>query len=283
LFLLLQGCSEEPNIQGSTSGSTATAHVVSGKVTDFAGRPLVGARVEILGHALSTGASTNSYPTTDGNGAYSVTVTPGRYSVNAFYDAPFNGKLFRYALHPADGASGQDYDSSQGIVRDFVWKVSGLRAGAETSQDNAASYYGGAATFSIGDIHSESGPQTNHFGEEFPQGFTAEITLTPDGPLIDGSTGTPIVSKHDAAFPLDAEWTQFDIPVGRYTLTGQITEPDGSTHKLQVLDIATFADITGKTPQPSGVLEFEPEQSASGGVRPVNAVLIYGPPYDPLV
>src|SRR3546814_11710318 len=53
-----------------------------------------------------------------------------------------------------------------------------------------------------------------------------ELTLTPSGPLIDGSEGKTLVLRQG-----DHYWVQFgyleDIPIGRYTVTAILKNKDG--------------------------------------------------------
>lgn len=48
-----------------------------------------------------------------------------------------------------------------------------------------------------------------------------ELTLTPVGPLLDGSSGKPLTWR------LGEDYTREDVPVGTYTLTARHVSPGG--------------------------------------------------------
>lgn len=65
-----------------------------------------------------------------------------------------------------------------------------------------------------------------------PEGTRVQLTLTPQGPLLDGSTGRPLswelkVRNNTGKNAFSA--TINDIPLGVYTAHARVTTPDGNT------------------------------------------------------
>jgi Carboxypeptidase regulatory-like domain len=253
---------------------------VTGLVTDGAGKPLANAEISIYGTTMAAGEDVSFFPKTGADGTYGLAVPEGNYQVSATYDLTYEAKRFRFTLHPTDNVKGQSYPSRDGIDRDFVLKVGGLRPGGERAPDAAYSYYGGEVELTISDVYDESF-QTNHFATEFPQGFTAEVTFTPEGPLADGSTGQTVTSSHQVSSKYQAAWTKIDLPIGKYRVTGRITRPDGTSRALQVIASKQSWDLTNHAPQDSDTLLFEPDTGSTGGTREMAVRFIYGAPYPP--
>jgi hypothetical protein len=67
--------------------------------------------------------------------------------------------------------------------------------------------------------------------DALPEGTRIQLTLTPQGPLLDGSAGRPlnwnlqVRNTGRNAF----ETTLNDIPLGAYTASARVTTPDGNT------------------------------------------------------
>ncbi|WP_375771072.1 carboxypeptidase-like regulatory domain-containing protein [Archangium gephyra] len=257
-------------------GGGARPGQVTGLVTDGAGKPLAGAEISIYGDTLADGEEVSFFPKTGADGTYALAVPEGIYQVSATYDLTYEAKRYRFTLHPTDNVAGESYPSGEGIDRDFVLKVSGLRPGGERNPSAGFSYYGGEVELKISDVYDESF-QTNHFATEFPQGFTAEVTFTPEGPLADGSTGAPVTSSYEVISKFRAAWTKIDLPIGKYRVTGRITRPDGTSRDLQV--IAASHLLINHAPQASDTLLFEPSTGVTGGTREMEVRFIYGAPY----
>jgi len=135
--------------------------------------------------------------TTDTNGDYRIALDPPNSSwhMSALYKTTLNGFEYTFDLDPVDDSP---FVGADGGVRDFVWRLTG-----PTPQGGGA--YGGTVNIYIdfsGDLTID--PQY------------VQLTLTPDGPLVDGSTGTVVTGTGDR---LD------DVPVGRYVATAAYVEP----------------------------------------------------------
>jgi hypothetical protein len=118
-------------------------------------------------------------------------------------------------------------DPSSGVTKDFTWKIQGPQPGADGTQ--YADYYGVTLRLNLRVLSS------------LPDGASFTFTLTPNGMLIDGSTGQPLTftrTPQDLSTPagqgqpLDHTDDLYDIPIGDYTITGQVTGADGSTQAV---------------------------------------------------
>jgi hypothetical protein len=177
--------------------------------------------------AISLGAQT------DANGQYTLRVTDNFYEVRAYHTVEYNGQSYTLPLHPVDGEVDRVLDSRPGIVKDFVWKLSGLTGFVNLDTNKASSYYGG------GLILTGSDPTDIARTVTFPAGTTLEVTATPTGPLIDGRQGETKVFKYqpkNTALYLDPENDRSlkDIPIGPYTVTARAVAPNGAATPLRV-------------------------------------------------
>ncbi len=188
---------------------------VRGYVKDAAGKPLPGARV-LVESSLAGGFATSVTAKTDQNGYYEAAVPQGSCRVSmSGYPVRYNGRTYAMPLHPADGEC--DYFASgKGHVENLVLRSWGVADPLHVEEDPKYSgyYYGGAVRviWRVDDI----GP-----------GGTVEVTLTPQGPLLDGSKGRTLVfrlpNKHGGDINLN------DIPVGRYALTARLLDGGEAT------------------------------------------------------
>ncbi len=215
--------------QGKAASTKAEPGVVSGKITDSAGKPIEGAEVRILG-TTSAGEDVSYYPKSGADGTYSTRVADGVYSIDASLTRDYSGRSFEFTLHPTDNTD-NEFDSQGGIARDFVWKLSGFEPGG--LKENYFSYYGGNIQMSY-----RTPDDAQFYGIPYPEESVATFTLTPTGPLADGSQGKPIKFERTAADldrsdgAIDDTSNLYDIPLGPYTLTGTLKTPDGTSVPL---------------------------------------------------
>lgn len=257
-------------------GNAAGPGIVSGTALDAAGNPLVDAEVVILGTTFQGGEDVSFYPRTEADGTYSIEVPEGNYSVSASHTLTFDGRRYRLNLWPGDGKRGKSYPSKAGITQNFTLRLSGLRPDGEMNPDAGYSYYGGQSDFAVQDVYNESFT-TSHFAAEFPEGFTARVTLTPDGPLLDGSQGQPVVFEKKVVSMYDASFNGIDIPLGKYTVAAVATKPSGDVRVLQVIRVGPYTTGALPAPAPSAPFVFMPDTTT--GVKTMGAAFIYGAPY----
>jgi hypothetical protein len=226
---------------------------VVGRAVNSAGRPLPGVTAGIYGTTIA-GANTRFEAETDAAGLFSQRVPEGIYGVSAYYKVRFNNKNYNFTLFPKDGTTAKKHDSAPGVVKEFVWKIAGLKPGAEAGDadtgNEALKYYGGY-------VYLRS--KEEGFGGDrvyFPAGSTLVVTLTPRGSLIDGSTGQ--VKTFRRAFAKDVTsgiaTHLMDIPIGLYTLQAQVLLPGGTSKALGVKNSGAFDAPFA----PSVNVDFEP-------------------------
>ena len=183
---------------------------VYGTVKDMAGKPLAGAVVFIDGVY-----DNNMVLTTKSDGAYRMRLPPGAYRVTATLEHEFDGQLFKVDLRPNTTDS---FSYDDGAVRNFTWALSGRKVKPDMGE------FGGFIYVNIG-----SG---EHFVEDT---HNITYTLTPSGPLIDGSTGEVIVRK--GGRPRTADYGKInDVPIGRYVITGVYAPPGMKPQTLKFRD-----------------------------------------------
>lgn len=258
-------------------GGGQRAGAMTGLATDAAGNPLAGVEVSIYGTTLAGGEDVQFDVKTGADGRYELDLPAGNYASSAYWDFTFNGRRYRQELHPVKG-HWDDEPSRDGIVRDFVWRLSGLHPRYERSEGETYAYYGGAANVSVIDVYYESW-QTNHFASEFPNGFTVEVTLVPQGPLADGSQGSTVTwtEKVDAAG--DADFKLVDVPLGRYAASAKAIKPDGTERALGITYTGKYGGSSDGAPQATADLEFLPESGITGGLSVMSLRMVYGAPY----
>lgn len=187
----LTGCVTGPSGPGP---ARQQAGVVKGHVTDSQGRPISGAEV-FADNTLFYDA--NLLATTDENGYYEIRLdadVPGTWRIGGSVTAPVGDGHYRFSLHPV---SDETFLGEDGAIRDLEWRLSGRPTPGDSR------YYG--ALVYVYDV-SQS--------EEFLEPESVELTFTPDGPLIDGSDGSPITTSING-------YQVEDVPVGDYRVTAR--------------------------------------------------------------
>ena len=256
--------------------------MVFGSVVTADGRPVVGAEISVVGTLDDDGDYVAYKPRTDAQGRFLAAVLPGEFSISGLYSTEYLGKRYTFGLAPETGTGDETFPIRDApLEHNFVWQISGRRPGTEGSREDGTAFHGGQAQFSMVDVYGLH-MQDTYFADEFGSGFEAKVELTPEGPLVDGSTGATYTSSHRVTIPNEAEWTDIDIPIGRYRLAVTIVRADGSTKAVDVLGVGPMPGGPKERQQPPVYLTFEPEAANVGGVRAMRVVLAYGPPYDPV-
>lgn len=223
---------------GNPNGSSGVeAGVVKGLVVDTQGKPLPGLKVVVENTVFH---ASYVYGTTGQDGRYRVEVPNGGWKVSVQLERQFQGRSYRFDLHPDNPDA---FTGTEGAVRNFSWKLSGPRPEGNR-------FYGG--TVALYRVFGDDG--------EFFEMPEVELTLTPDGPLIDGSTGQPVTARPEAS----ADEVR-DIPLGSYVVTARHT-PQGKPPTqmlIRVRNTGTLANsvtATFNTPTPElaiHVMELE--------------------------
>ena len=183
----------------------------TGTVTDTKGNPMAG--IEVVVENTLVGNHRYGAAVTDDKGRYRIPLSQvGTFHASAYVVKTFNGRQYRLPLHPDNDAA----YSNEGAVRNFQWKLSGPKP------TQLEGFYGATADMA-GDI-----------GLPLDDPEHIEFTLTPQGKLIDGSTGAVLKLKCGA--PMTAHYNSLvDIPIGRYTVSA-IYLKTNQRLKLRVTD-----------------------------------------------
>lgn len=225
----LQACDASAPVTGSV---LETGHA-TGKVVDTRGEPLAGARI-LLDNAIFHASYIDA--TTRDDGTYRIRVQPGAWKAHASFKQTYNGKTYTLELRPDN----HDSFADEGAVRNFTWKLEGRTPG------NDYGYYGGFIQLST-DIG---------FHEDME---AIELTLTPDGPLIDGSPGRTLRLRMGDHYWVDRYQIE-DVPIGRYVVTATLESDDGP-RPLKIQDWHARGDF-----EPAFQLDFLPKSDRTPGI-----------------
>lgn len=135
----------------------------TGKVVDTRGNAVAGAKI-LLDNTVFYASYING--STRPDGTYRIRLQPGAWKAQASLVREYNGRTYSLRLHPDN----IDAFDEQGAVRNFTWKLEGRHPESDYG------YYGGFIQLST-DLD---------FSSDLDD---IELTLTPSGPLIDGSPG----------------------------------------------------------------------------------------------
>lgn len=204
------------------TGCTAQPNIICGRLVDGQGMALTNAIIQIEG-VSNDGENVQYIPPVAQDGTYSVQVATGFYKVSAYAQATYQGAMWQLALHPDDN-SNRGLPSVNGIVKNFTWLLTGTIP--DENPSNFLSHYGAA-------INVTASGQT--LDQDIPQGSNLHFTLTPQGPLIDGSTGQTLTFDRtvEVASSLNDSFLE-DIPLAVYTIAVSGTTPDGNSLNLSI-------------------------------------------------
>ncbi|MER7498696.1 hypothetical protein AB0L05_00105 [Nonomuraea pusilla] len=196
------------------SAAAAEPYVVKGKAVDSAGRPIKGVKVVVKDQRYY---NSDIVLNTGGDGGYSAPLPhePSSWVAGASLTRQYHGTWYTFDLEPSSTGS---FRAGAGAVRDFTWRVTGRRPGAD------GRYYGGlvATNLWFDDLPEETVDQDN-----------VRLKLTPTVPLIDGSRGK-VISGRKPVYT-DSGWAVVDVPLGRYKITATYRSPSsGKVYPLQV-------------------------------------------------
>ncbi|WP_019012104.1 carboxypeptidase-like regulatory domain-containing protein [Deinococcus aquatilis] len=171
--------------------ASATPYLVTGTVKDAAGRPVPGAQIAV-DNTYFDGAELHTVTNSKGQYRIDLKQTLGAWQVVGWVQRTYHGETYRLPLQPDKAAA---FGGASGAARNFTWRISG-------KTPNGGVY--GARFYALDGFSSD--------GEVVERG-DLEVTLTPEGPLLDGSPGKPITVRYNA--PLN------DVPLGRYRVTAR--------------------------------------------------------------
>ena len=207
---------------------------VRGTVLDSLGHPIKGAIVRIE-PALTGGMVTVK---TNAQGEYvASSLLNMPYLANAWVQMPYRGQKFCLRVDSVNEAGYEPFDVKTGVVRNFKLRLSGPIPDAG---DDA--YFGGEVRL----LH----PGWDDDGAVNWDESRVEVTLIPDGPLVDGSKGKAVVRT-----TRPGDQFLYDIPLGHYTATAVEIRKDGTRAPLR---------MGNKAPANSMALDFESNTTYCG-------------------
>ncbi len=177
---------------------TPRPKTVRGMAVDSSGKPLANVEVAVYS-SMGGGIRTTHKAQTNAQGIYQVLVPRGIGEVaQADYKLKYNGVEYGLMLQPARGHFAQ-FNSSKGHIEHLILRTGGSSGGTLYVKD---------------DIDG-----------------MIEVTATPVGKLMDGSTGRTFVFRFDST----GKHEQYlnGLPLGRYKLTARLFD-DGETLPLRV-------------------------------------------------
>jgi hypothetical protein len=238
-----------------------------GFVKDLRGNPLEGAYIGVRASAVG-GFYSGASGETDARGFYEIEMPWGAAH---FYAAGYtidygDGGRAAVGLHPVDGKAGS-FATAEGAIENFVLLPYGLgdRDAISEKPWDGANYYGGSIRvnyqISSGDMWAAKG--------SLPPNSEIEITLAPEGEMLDGTAGKTFVVRRKTGginfFHIN------NIPIGRYRMSARLV--GGKTLKMiegsygkQALFGLQPSEATG-----SAGLLFAP-----GGAKPLSALPNHG-------
>jgi hypothetical protein len=241
---------------------------VTGTALDRLGKPIAGARIRFW-RITDQGAFIHQEARTDATGRYSLALSgsPNWKCDNALARREWNGTVYYLPLRPEGGDGGlfdgEDIDVSRGRVLNFHLPVSG-RIHAENDPKSDISYYGGSVRLDYGIANTSEHPvdRLTRDSRELPPGTKIDLTLSPVGPLMDGTRGqarrvtATVGPRRDY---VGRDYLQVnDLPLGRYRIDGSLTLPDGSTVPATMIVKYAFASGDAGAPTADTPLMFAP-------------------------
>ncbi len=210
-IIFLLSCSKG---NGNSTGNETPdkPYTISGIIKDVAGNPVSGARIRVEN---PTGNNIHYTTTSNEAGRYSVTVSAiGGYKIYAWREVEFNNEVYQIRLGMEADA---DYNAfnvpTGGIVKNFVWKISGRIPDRTVSKENGTGYFGGTIKFI----------NYNSITNEMPAGTQVTIKLTPHtgARYLDGtsSTGKVVEKTFTIHNGVGQAYYINDIPATHYKIT----------------------------------------------------------------
>jgi hypothetical protein len=196
------------------------------------------------------------------------------YEITAYVSAFYKERTYGLWLHPVDNINTPSQPSADGLVKDFVWLLSGPTPAAKKAPSSPYSYYGGI-------IHVGDEPEFMMFyrngvlsdARKYPAGSKVRLELTPDGTLLDGSKGEVLTYDLDPG-ELGTS-TVPDVPLGDYVATASLVDAKGRTTPLQVVTVLPGRNIGDPiTPADSAPVQFLPSGMGSFGLSLVSLYIL---------
>jgi hypothetical protein len=201
------------NTEAVASDTGLEPYTVTGIVLDTKGQPLEGALIRLRQDFVSGRTEVTSGPDGRYKASSSVQHDNASYEIEAFIEVPYNGQTVCQRLGMPNPNDYNSFTLDKGTERNFQWQLTG-RIG------NYESFLG--ATLSIWSASQVS-----------DDAKAIELTLTPTGPMIDGSEGSVTVQEVP---PGNMETASlYDIPIGPYAVQATLIGHDGSRSPINIM------------------------------------------------
>ena len=231
-----------------------------GIVTNARGEPIPDAAITVLvvGTTMA-GDDTSFQPSVGADGRYALRLPDGIYRVEATVALTLAGGRYLAALRPTDGGQADYQDASQGVVEAFVWQVAGRRPGRDGGDGTyPGDYYGGSLWVQDANLF-ESSDSDLLLANRYPEDARIVLSLSPRGPLVDGSPGREFVAELDLSGKSLANRASqigyvVDVPLGSYVATAAVVDPEGGETPL-LLSTSYAGDGTSA---PTLEIDFRP-------------------------
>lgn len=218
------------------------AGYVRGLVKTMSGQPIQGATIVVNSSAIG-GLRTSITAKSNAQGLYEVVLPVGACQVvNCDYQIRYNGKTLLLPLHTLDGQR-EIFNSRSGHVENFVLRIWGIANSteAEKSFEYGAAYYGGQI-------------RIQWFTDVIPETGILQVTLAPQGPLLDRTQGKTFVvrvlAKKGGASMNDCFVN--NLPIGRYSLKAEVLDA-GDRLPLKLKQVYSSEEPTEKM-----LIDFKP-------------------------
>jgi hypothetical protein len=188
---------------------------VRGYVKDWTGKPLAGAELGVRSSYFA-GHYSGAQGKTDANGYYEFVVPKGSaHFYNAGYQIEWGDGVAGVSLHPADGKldSFRDDGRRGRKLRLLPYGITS-RENLQESSHLPSTFYGGAIF-----LNWYSAEANNDSAPPFAvrEGAMLEVTLTPEGKMLDGTAGQTIVIRKTLG--ISGAFRIHNIPIGRYQIS----------------------------------------------------------------
>jgi hypothetical protein len=240
-----------------------------GKLADERGNPLSNVTVSIFGFSEKGEAVNRQVFVAGPAREYDMELPEGKYATPmARVGVEYNDRWYELPLAAADGTREwtEQKDSRRGLVRDFVWRISGPIPGGQTNAP--AGYWGGS-------VHFDKAGELGDFA-------TIDIVLKPVGPLIDGSEGKPLAFTRRIPWEKPDDHYLIDIPIGKYTASARQafgTKPKPLRLVSYTVDPANLEPQTAeRTPAATATIEFEQSEPKPDEFKLLAPNLVAFPP-----
>jgi hypothetical protein len=239
---------------GQAAPSTARAGFLVGRVIFPDGRPVPKFTIEVSGFEdgklAATGANGDLRETVISRvngtaGRYEVAVPAGAYRASGWTTFEYQGRTYNFELEGTSEPTAFDYGGLRleklrsGLVRDFKAGMTERKKNADEAYEIGyyQAFYGGMIKVNGRQSEYQLGggaPIPPSLSESYPADSTIEITLTPLGPMVDGTTGAAVTRTVRIGDEGTWKFVVRAIYPGLYTATARLLTPTGDAVPLRV-------------------------------------------------